>query len=377
MNFDIVVTGNTFGSSIITFLINKNFNINLAHIIPEITIIKDIKLLIPSVVLKNLSIPFKIAIEKKLTSFNKINLLLLNKERELKNEKRIIISTSFEKLKKFLQTLTNNKNYKIFQDSIQEIFFNNEKFFIRLKNNKLITAYYLIVADDFWGNTWNLLGFKPQHTGGWIIKIPQTKKLKSKPFIAIGYQPKSVIISDQENIIFSKHIDKEYTIDNLINNFFLNNTIIQDITISDWNKYVLPFSIKEYEFPNEIKNKRIFFLTEYLGTISTLLPEYAHLTSLLAKELVEKIDDKIKKLDDFTSYINKIINYNKIFYKITDFINRFPLVFFENQDKDKLLTDMLIGNITIEELDNYFRQIFPNYDRKFEVVLSEQALKDS
>lgn len=140
---------------------------------------------------------------------------------------------------------------------------------------------------------------------------------------------------------------------------------------------MLPFSIKEYEFPNEIKNKRIFFLTEYLGTISTLLPEYAHLTSLLAKELVEKIDDKIKKLDDFTSYINKIINYNKIFYKITDFINRFPLVFFENQDKDKLLTDMLIGNITIEELDNYFRQIFPNYDRKFEVVLSEQALKDS
>ncbi|MCS7243568.1 MAG: hypothetical protein RMJ36_02385 [Candidatus Calescibacterium sp.] len=378
MNFDLIITGNTFGSFLTLFLLTKNFDISVAQIIPEISIIRDMKLFIPASTFKNIPIPFKTIMENDFQTYNRISLYLFNQEKTLQSEKKIIISTTLDKIRKFLQNnIKNPRKYKTFQGTIKEVHFNNDKIFIKLSNNKIISSQYLIVCDDFWGSIWNLINFKPQHTGGWIIKTPLTTTIKSKPFIAFGYSKKGTILSDSENIIFAKHINKEYTIEDLISNFLLTNKIVEKLVIKDWNKYVLPFTTKNYSFHNEIKNKKIFFVTEYLGLVNCFLPEYTTLTSMLARELSDHLDTKIKTLEDFTPLLNKIIEYNQIFLKLSNFINSFPLIFFKNEEKDKLIIDILIGNINPQIMDDRLRKIFENYDRNFEVTLSERALTES
>jgi len=370
MHLDVIITGNTFGAFSTLFLFNKNFEITIGHIIPEISIIKDIKMIVAYNTYKNLSIPFKNIPDP---SYKEINLILINQEKLIKSEKRFLFSTTLDKLRKFLYN-PNSKKIKTFQSSIKELFFNNDKIFLKLSNNKILSCYYLIVADDFWGNTWSFLNFKPTHTGGWIMKIPTTSVFSSEPFIALGYSQKGVILSDSQNIIFAKHIQKEYTIEDLIHNFLLCNKIVKKIVIKEWNKYVLPFSTKEYTFPQEIINKRIFFVTEYLGLMNCFLPEYTYLTSFLSQELASNLDTKIKTLQDFIPTINQAIEYNKTFMKINNFINSFPLIFFKNDEKDKILVDWLLGNINPTIMDKNFREIFENYDRNFKVILSDQAM---
>ncbi|MEN3014705.1 MAG: hypothetical protein ABDH21_01405 [bacterium] len=377
MNFEVVITGNSFATNSLIFLLNTHFNINIANIVPEISMIRDIKLFMPAATLKNLSIPLKKLSDKNVASFNKIHLFLYNNQRILSHNKKIIVSTSLEKLKKILLSLSPKpKNIKIFQNSINEIFYNNDKFYIKLSNNKILTTHYLIIGDDFWGNSWNFINYKPHHTGGWIVKIPNTKSISTIPFIALGYSKKSLILSDNQNLIFSKHIDKEYSIENLIINFLTNNQIIKNIILSDWNKYVLPFSTKEQNFPEHLKNKKIFIITEYLGLTSCLLPDFTYLTSFLVKEFIVNIDKTVNSFKDFIPYINKAIQYNQIFLKINNLINNFPLMFFNNSEKDEILVDLLLGNITPSEADRMFKQIFEFYDRRFEVVLSARAQEE-
>lgn len=378
MNVDIIVTGNTFGSTLLNFLILKNFDVSLVHIVPEISIIKDIRLIIPASTFKNLSIPFKLILESGINSYNKIHFYLANQERVLQHEKKILFSTTLDRFRKFLfNNIKTSKSLKTIQASVKELHFSDNKIILKLSNNRVLSCQYLIVCDDFWGSTWNLLNFKPQHTGGWIIKIPQTKLIQTKPFIALGYSKKALVISDSETIIFAKHISKEYTIEDLIYNFLLTSRVVEKLVINEWNKYVLPITTKVPHFPEEIRAKRIFFITEYLGLMNCFIPEYTTLTSMLSKELIDNLDIKIKVLEDFIPTISKIIEYNQIFMKLINFINSFPLVFFKNDDKDKIITDLLLGNITPDILDQKFKNIFENYGRNFDIVLSDRALNES
>jgi len=374
MNFDITITGDSFGSIISEYLITKNFNVSVARIKPEITILKDIPLLIPTAIFKYLSIPFKL-VENNFTTFTNIDLYLFNIKKTLSSKKRIFISTNLEKLKKFLiSIIPENKAAKKFQNQIKEIFFSNNGITIKLSNNKIVNTLYLIVGDDFWGSSWNILNFKPSHTGGWVIKTPILKSFNSKPFIAFGYSPKSIVISNQQNLIFAKHIQKEYTMDDLIKNFLLNNKTIDNITIEDWNKYVLPFTTNLPSPPKEILKHKVFFITEYLGLMNYFIPDFTYLTSTLSSELIPQLDSKIKSLDKSIPILEKVINYNKIFKKVKDFIDSFPFIFFNNQEKDQILADLFIGQIDPIQLDRNMKQIFDKYDPNLEIVLSQEAL---
>lgn len=376
MNFDIVVTSNTFSSNCAIYLLSKNFDINIAQIIPEITLIKDMPLFIPYATIKNLNIPYKI-IENNFTTINQITFYLYNQPKIIKNSKKIAILTTLEKIRKFLQTnLKNPKKIKTLQSSIKEIHFKDSKIFLRLSNNKLLSTQYLLIGDDFWGNSWNLLNYKPHHSGGWIIKTPTNNIPNIQSFLAFGFSKYGVILGNQEYILFSKHIDKQYSIDDLITNFLLNNKIINEIFIKDWNKFVLPFSTEPFGLKDNIKNQKIFFISEYLGLVSPLIPEYTYLVSLLVKETVDNIDNKVKTFEHFLPLLNKIVEYNQIFFKIAKFINSFPLMFLKNDQKDEILSNFFYGLTDPKTMDNQLKEIFENYDFSKEIVLSPQALEE-
>lgn len=376
MNFDIVVTSNTFSSNCAVYLLSKNFDVNIAQVIPEITLVKDMPLFIPYATIKNLNIPYKI-IENNFTTINEITLYLHNQPKTIKNSKKIAILTTLEKIRKFLQNnIKNPKKTKIFQSSIKEIYFKDSKIFLRLSNNKLLSTQYLLIGDDFWGNSWNLLNYKPHHDGGWIIKTPTNSIPNIQPFLAFGFSKYGIIIGNQEYLLFSKHIDRQYSIDDLINNFLLNNKIINNIFIKDWNRFVLPFSTQPFNLQDNIKNQKILFISEYLGLVNPLIPEYTYLVSLLIKEIVNKIDSKIKTFEQFLPLLNKIVEYNKIFLKITKFLNSFPLMFFKNDQKNEILSNFFQGLINPENMDTQFREIFENYDVSQEIVLSAKALEE-
>lgn len=376
MNFDVVVTSNTFSSNCAVYLLSKNFDINIAQIIPEITLVKDMPLFVPYATIKNLNIPYK-TVENNFTTINEITLYLYNQPKLIKNSKKIAILTTLEKIRKFLQTnLKSPKKIKTFQTSIKEIYFKESKIFLRLSNNKLLSTQYLLIGDDFWGSSWNLLNYKPHHKGGWIIKTPTNNLSPTPPFLAFGFSKYGVILGNQEYLLFSKHIDKQYSIDDLINNFLLNNKIINNIFIKDWNRFVLPFSTEPFILHENIKNQKIFFISEYLGLVNPLIPEYTYLVSFLVKEIVSNIDNKVKTFEEFLPLLNKTIEYNQIFLKIAKFINSFPLMFFKNDQKDEIFSNFLQGLIDPQNMDNQFKEIFENYEVNQEIVLSSKALEE-
>jgi hypothetical protein len=162
--------------------------------------------------------------------------------------------------------------------------------------------------------------------------------------------------------------------DDLIKNFLLNNKTIDNITIEDWNKYVLPFTTNPPSPPKEILKHKVFFITEYLGLMNYFIPDFTYLTSTLSSELIPELDSKIKSLDKSIPILEKVINYNKIFKKVKDFVDSFPFIFFNSQEKDQILADLFIGQIDPIQLDKNMKQIFDKYDPNLEIVLSQEAL---
>ncbi len=395
MNFDVIITGNTVGALFTKYLILKKYKVKVANIIPPISILKNAHIFMFSSTFRNLKIQFKHLLNSpNFKGYKKFSLKFIHKLFNIELDKSVFFYTNLESLKQYINSIVFDNSYqKNFNNSVKDIYYDNSKWFVKLDNNRVITAQYLLVCDDFWGLTWNILNISLKHNGGWIVKTPNLEKFteisestgNDKIIFSFGDTKKSVILGGS-NFIFANHIDKEYSIDNIINKFLLNNfEIFKNSKIVSWDKYVLPFSYKLNEIKEnylkinpKLLNSKLFIITEYLGLTSTLYPDFTYLTSLLANDIVNFLDNNDANFYKSLDYIFKIIQLNYIFYKIMNFIYKYPLVFlnnFENNFKNYFI-NFLLGDIDLFEFDKILISNFGYYYEPIEIKLSENALQE-
>ncbi len=275
MNFDIIITGNTIGALFTKYLILGRYKAKVANIIPPVSILKNAYILMFSATFRNLKIQFRSLLNSSsFKSYKRFSVKFTNKSFDIELDKNVFFVSNLESLKQYIGSIIfDNSHQKIFNNSIKDIYWDNSKWFVKLDNNKVITSQYLLLCDDFWGLTWNFLDISLKHNGGWIVKSPNLEKVlepseltgSDKIIFSFGDVKKSVILGSSD-FIFANYIDREYSIDNIINRFLLSNfDIFKNYKIISWDKYVLPFSYK----PNENKKKIILKLI-----LSYLLQNY-------------------------------------------------------------------------------------------------------
>lgn len=399
MNFDIIITGNTIGALFTKYIISKKYKVKVANIIPPISILKNANLVLFSATFRNLKFQFKSILSSSVFKpYKSFYFKFANKLFNVELDKNIFFVTQLEDLKQYInsiisENLSLNLSFsfyqKVFNNYIKDIYYDNSKWYIKLDNNKIISGEYLLVCDDFWGLTWNILNIPFKHNGGWLVKVPNLEKNKDvkeqKIIFSFGDTKKSIILGNSA-FIFANYIDKEYSIDNIITKFLLNNfDIFKNYKIISWDKYVLPFSYKLDEIKEnylklnpKLLNSKLFIVSEYFGLTSTLYPDFTYLTSLLANDFLNLLDYNNSNLLKFFDSIFKTIQLNYVFYKIMNFIYRYPFVFVNNfEDNFKnYFVNFLLGNLNLFEFDKILSNIFGNYYDPLEIKLSEKALQE-
>ncbi|MGB9637840.1 MAG: hypothetical protein ACP5RD_05475 [bacterium] len=395
MNFDIIITGNTIGALFTKYIIFKKYKVKIASIIPPISILKNANLVLFSATLRNLKFQFKSILNSSIfKSYKSFSFKFANKSFDIELDKNIFFVTQLENLKQYINSIisennTSNFYQKIFNNSIKDIYYDNSKWYVKLDNSKIVNGEYLLICDDFWGLSWNILNISLKHNGGWIVKVPNLQKDKDikdqKIIFSFGDTKKSVILGNS-NFIFANYIDKEYSIDNVINKFLLSNfDMFKNYKILSWDKYVLPFSYKLDEIKenylkinSKLLNSKLFIVSEYLGLTSTLYPDFTYLTSILANDFLNLLDNNNPNLLNFLDSIFKTIEINYIFYKIMNFIYKYPFVFINNfEDNFKnYFINFLLGNLSLFEFDKILSNVFGNYYEPLEIKLSEKALQE-
>ncbi len=392
MNFDIIITGNTIGALFVKYLVLKKYKVKIANIIPPISILKNANIFMFSATFRNLKVQFKSLLNSSnFKSYKKFSIKFIHKLFDIELDKNLFFITTLESLKQYINSIIFDNSYqKDFNNSIKDIYYDNSRWFVKLDNNRVITSQYLLVCDDFWGLSWNILNISLKHNGGWIVKAPNLEKFSDhinndRIIFSFGDTKKSVVLANS-NVVFANYIDKEYSIDNLINKFLLSNfDMFKNYKIVSWDKYVLPFSYKLNEIKEnylkinpKLLNSKLFIVTEYLGLTSTLYPDFTYLTSLLANDIVNLLDNNDANFYKSLDYIFKIIEFNYIFYKIMNFIYKYPLVFlnnFENNFKNYFI-NFLLGEINLIEFDKILVSKFSDYYEPSEIKLSENALQE-
>jgi hypothetical protein len=167
----------------------------------------------------------------------------------------------------------------------------------------------------------------------------------------------------------------------------LNNfEIFRNYKIISWDKYVLPFAYKSDEIKenylkldSKLLNSKLFIVSEYLGLTSTLYPDFTYLTALLANDIINSLDRNDYNFNYSIEHILNAMKLNYIFYKIMNFIYRYPLVFinnFESSFKDYFI-NFLLGDLSLFEFDKILANNFSNYYEPIQITLSDKALQDN
>jgi len=392
MNFDVIITGNTIGAIFSRYFILKRYKVKVANIIPPISILKNTCLLMFSATFRILKLQFKSILSNTAFKYHKsFSFKFTNKIFNIDLDKNVFFITDLEFLKQYINSIISDNIYqKSFNNSIRDIYYDNSKWYVKLDNNKVITGKYLLICDDFWGLSWNILNVSLKHNGGWIIKVPNFEKnndsKQQRLIFSFGDAKKSVIWGNS-SFLFANYIDKEYSIDNTINKFLLNNfDIFKNYKIISWDKYVLPFTYKSEEIKEnylkldpKLLDSKLLIVSEYLGLTSALYPDFTYLTALLANDITNSLDRNDYSFTYSIDHILKAIEANYIFYKIMNFIYRYPLVFinnFETSFKDYFI-NFLLGELSLFEFDKILSNSFGNYYEPIQVKLSDKALQDN
>jgi hypothetical protein len=392
MNFDIIIVGNTLGALFSKYFISKRYKVKIANIITPISILKNMYLLMFSATFRLLKVQFRSILSNPIFRYYKsFSFKFANKMFNIDLDKSVFFVTELEFLKQYINSIISDNIYqKSFSNSIKDIYYDNSKWYIKLDNNKVIIGQYLLICEDFWGLTWNILNISLKHNGGWIIKVPNFERnndsKQQKIIFSLGDTKKSVIWGNA-SFVFANYIDREYSIDNTINKFLLNNfEIFRNYKIVSWDKYVLPFAYKSDEIKenylkldSKLLNSKLFIVSEYLGLTSTLYPDFTYLTALLANDIINSLDRNDYNFNYSIDHILKTIEANYIFYKMMNFIYRYPLVFinnFENSFKDYFI-NFLLGDLSLFEFDKILANNFSNYYEPIQITLSDKALQDN
>jgi len=392
MNFDIIIVGNTVGALFSKYFISKRYKVKIANIIPPISILKNTYLLMFSATFRLLKVQFRSILSNPIFKYYKsFSFKFANKIFNIDVDKSVFFVTELELLKQYINSIISDNIYqKFFNNSIKDIYYDSSKWYVKLDNNKVISGQCLLVCEDFWGLTWNILNISLKHNGGWIIKVPNFERnndsKQQRIIFSLGDTKKSVIWANAY-FVFANYIDKEYSIDNTINKFLLNNfEIFRNYKIISWDKYVLPFAYKSDEIKenylkldSKLLNSKLFIVSEYLGLTSTLYPDFTYLTALLANDIINSLDRNDYNFNYSIEHILKTIEANYIFYKIMNFIYRYPLVFinnFETNFKDYFI-NFLLGDLSLFEFDKILANNFSNYYEPIQITLSDKALQDN
>jgi hypothetical protein len=392
MNFDIIIVGNTVGALFSKYFISKRYKVKIANIIPPISILKNTYLLIFSATFRLLKVQFRSILSNPIFRYYKsFSFKFANKMFNIDLDKNVFFVTDLEFLKQYINSIISDNVYqKSFSNSINEIYYDNSKWYVKLDNNKVINGQYLLICEDFWGLTWNILNISLKHNGGWIVKVPNFEKnndsKQQRIIFSLGDTKKSVIWGNAY-FVFANYIDREYSIDNTITKFLLNNfEIFRNYKIISWDKHVLPFAYKSDEIKenylkldSKLLNSKLFIISEYLGLTSTLYPDLTYLTALLANDIINSLDRNDYNFNYSIEHILNAIKLNYIFYKIMNFIYRYPLVFinnFETNFKDYFI-NFLLGDLSLFEFDKILANNFGNYYEPIQITLSDKALQDN
>lgn len=392
MNFDIIIVGNTLGALFSKYFISKRYKVKIANIIPPISILKNACLLMFSATFRLLKVQFRSILSNPIFRYYKsFSFKFANKMFNIDLDKNVFFVTDLELLKQYINSIISDNIYqKSFSNSIKDIYYDGSKWHVKLDNNKVISGQYLLICEDFWGLTWNILNISLKHNGGWIIKVPNFERnndsKQQKIIFSFGDTKKSVIWGNA-SFVFANYIDKEYSIDNTINKFLLNNfEIFRNYKIISWDKYVLPFAYKSDEIKenylkldSKLLNSKLFIVSEYLGLTSTLYPDFTYLTALLANDIINSLDRNDYNFNYSIEHILNAIKLNYIFFKIMNFIYRYPLVFinnFETNFKDYFI-NFLLGDLSLFEFDKILANNFSNYYEPIQITLSDKALQDN
>jgi len=392
MNFDIIIVGNTLGALFSKYFISKRYKVKIANIIPPISILKNACLLMFSATFRLLKFQFRSILSNPIFRYYKsFSFKFANKMFNIDLDKSVFFVTELELLKQYINSIISDNIYqKSFSNSIKDIYYDSSKWYVKLDNNKVISGQCLLVCEDFWGLTWNILNISLKHNGGWIIKVPNFERnndsKQQRIIFSLGDTKKSVIWANAY-FVFANYIDKEYSIDNTINKFLLNNfEIFRNYKIISWDKYVLPFAYKSDEIKenylkldSKLLNSKLFIVSEYLGLTSTLYPDFTYLTALLANDIINSLDRNDYNFNYSIEHILNAIKLNYIFFKIMNFIYRYPLVFinnFETNFKDYFI-NFLLGDLSLFEFDKILANNFSNYYEPIQITLSDKALQDN
>ena len=392
MNFDIIIVGNTVGALFSKYFISKRYKVKIANIIPPISILKNTYLLMFSATFRLLKVQFRTILSNPIFKYYKsFSFKFANKIFNIDVDKSVFFVTELELLKQYINSIISDNIYqKFFNNSIKDIYYDSSKWYVKLDNNKVISGQCLLVCEDFWGLTWNILNISLKHNGGWIIKVPNFERnndsKQQRIIFSLGDTKKSVIWANAY-FVFANYIDKEYSIDNTINKFLLNNfEIFRNYKIISWDKYVLPFAYKSDEIKenylkldSKLLNSKLFIVSEYLGLTSTLYPDFTYLTALLANDIINSLDRNDYNFNYSIEHILNAIKLNYIFYKMMNFIYRYPLVFinnFETNFKDYFI-NFLLGDLSLFEFDKILANNFSNYYEPIQITLSDKALQDN